>query len=132
MFGFLKLLDPRAGLLLKTLAVVSLLLASSAALNAWQWRAWAVREADYTATRAGEIAVAMETGKRLAAEEQAGRAAQVASFARTDNAELLARFDAIADRAEQRTVVYRTRAVPVANCPPGAERMARTNELLQP
>lgn len=97
--------------------------------NLWQWRSSAAAEA----RRDGEIATALEQGKRMAAEEQAGIERKVAEFSIEDRDVILSELTQIAEKAQQTRTVYRTRIeqIPAASCPPGAERMDAANALLR-
>jgi hypothetical protein len=109
------------------------LLVVSMAGNALQWRANAVRAAEDAAVHAGEIATAVERGKRLQAEANARQAAELVDLARADAAVLLSVVRGIAADAGRVLDVYETRIaeLPEPDCAPGAERQAAVNAALR-
>lgn len=111
------------------LAGGALALALSIFGNLWQWRSSSAAEA----RREGEIATAIEQGKRLAAEEHAETERKLAEFNLEDRDAILAELNEIARKAQDTRTVYRTKIeqIPAATCAPGAERMAAVNELLR-
>lgn len=120
------------GLGLKPLVVLGALCIVSAGANLWQWRASALDRAACAADRQREVEVAIEQGRRQAAEETATRASLIATLAQADNSALLAELAGIADRGRKIRVVYRDRIreLPAPTCAPGAERMDAVNGLL--
>lgn len=111
------------------LAGAALALLLSLGGNLWQWRASAAAEA----RREGEIATAIEQGKRLAAEELAETERKLAEFSLGDRDAILAELNEIAQKAQATRTVYRDRIreIPAATCAPGAERMEAANALLR-
>lgn len=101
-------------------------------LLAYASREHAVAIATLEATHTGNIATAIERGRREQAEVHAAQAAQIANMAREDGAALLAAVSKLAAEATARLARYdsRLRTLPPPACPPGQARQDAFNDLL--